>query len=301
MSTDSGLPKCSEGLREIEVFIFPEVPHTATEGWLGGQGASEAEMSRRFAEIFPTGSSVRGLKTSGEPVSAGEAGGWEARASAGGSTFDMQGGSEDKDQIERLAAEWRNAEERGIVQGVELGLARGREESSQQIEAALRKAHVQVGELLASFSESKLHYFHQLEQEAVRLALAIAARVLRREAQMDPLLLTGAVRVALGQLSDSTAVRLRVPLQEQRMWEQALALIPERAMRPEVVGEPQMKSGECRMETALGTADLSLWSQLKEIERGFFDRVGERGQESAESEHGSAESGGKSAAAGSGQ
>ena len=35
----------------------------------------------------------------------------------------------------------------------------------------------------------------------VKLALAIAARILRREAQTDPLLLTGAVRVALGQLA----------------------------------------------------------------------------------------------------
>ncbi len=35
----------------------------------------------------------------------------------------------------------------------------------------------------------------------MKLALAVAARILRREAQMDPLLLTGAVRVALGQLA----------------------------------------------------------------------------------------------------
>jgi hypothetical protein len=50
-----------------------------------------------------------------------------------------------------------------------------------------------------------------VEHEVVELALAVAARILRREAQMDPLLLTGAVRVALGQLSGSTEVRVRVP------------------------------------------------------------------------------------------
>ena len=44
-------------------------------------------------------------------------------------------------------------------------------------------------------------YLHAVEHEVVKLALAVAARILRREAQMDPLLLTGAVRVALGQLS----------------------------------------------------------------------------------------------------
>jgi flagellar assembly protein FliH len=54
----------------------------------------------------------------------------------------------------------------------------------------------------------------------------VAARILRREAQMDPLLLTGAVRVALGQLSGSTEVRLRVPPAELDLWTEAIALLP---------------------------------------------------------------------------
>ena len=59
----------------------------------------------------------------------------------------------------------------------------------------------QAAELCESFAEERDRYLHAVEQEVVRLALAVAARILRREAQMDPLLLTGAVRVALGQLS----------------------------------------------------------------------------------------------------
>ena len=90
---------------------------------------------------------------------------------------------------------------------------------------------------------------------------------------MDPLLLMGAVRVALGQLSESTAVRLRVPARDQRLWEEAMALIPRLASRPQVIGDQQLELGECRMETELGMADLGLWPQLKEIERGFFDRL----------------------------
>jgi hypothetical protein len=48
-----------------------------------------------------------------------------------------------------------------------------------------------------------------------------------------------------------------------------------------------MELGDCRMETELGSADLGLWPQLKEIERGFFDRVGEPNREM----HASARSG----------
>ena len=57
-------------------------------------------------------------------------------------------------------------------------------------------------------------FLRTIEQEVVRLALAIAARILRREAQTDPLFLVGAVRVALGQLAATMQVRLRVPAEE---------------------------------------------------------------------------------------
>jgi len=108
----------------------------------------------------------------------------------------------------------------------------------------------------------------------VELALAVAARILRREAQMDPLLLTGAVRVALGQLSGSTQVRLRVPESELDLWSEAMALAPNLALKPTVVPGDQMRLGDCVIETELGSVDLGIRAQLGEIERGFFDRPG---------------------------
>jgi flagellar assembly protein FliH len=107
-----------------------------------------------------------------------------------------------------------------------------------------------------------------------RLALAVAARILRREAQMDPLLLTGAVRVALGQLSDSTQVRLRVPAADLGLWKEAMALMPNLAVRPEVMAGEGMHLGDCRIETELGSVDLGLRAQLGEIERSFLGRTG---------------------------
>ncbi len=114
---------------------------------------------------------------------------------------------------------------------------------------------------------------HSVEQEVVKLALAIAARILRREAQMDPLLLTGAVRVALGQLSGSTEVRLRVPPSELDLWTEAIALLPNLALKPIVTPGEGMRLGNCVIETSLGSVDLGLRAQLVEIERGFFDRA----------------------------
>ena len=166
------------------------------------------------------------------------------------------------------------AEARGEVRGIERFAAQARQEALSLFEADRARLHGQAAGLAGEFAAERELYFQQVEHEVVRLALAIAARVLRREALMDPLLLTGAVRVALGQLSETTAVRLRVPAEDEHLWREALALMPGLPLRPKVIADTRMGLGECRMETELGAADLGLWAQLGEIERGFFDRVG---------------------------
>ena len=60
------------------------------------------------------------------------------------------------------------------------------------------------------------------------------------------------------------------------MWEEALGRMPGLVQRPRIVGDAELSLGNCRMETDLGSVDLGLWAQLKEIERGFFDRVAPR-------------------------
>jgi flagellar assembly protein FliH len=101
---------------------------------------------------------------------------------------------------------------------------------------------------------------------------------------MDPLLLTGAVRVALGQLAGSTQVRLQVPAAELDLWSEAMALVPNLAVRPTVIAGEGMRLGDCTIETAMGSVDLGIRAQLGEIERGFFDRAGSSGSGSRESD-----------------
>ena len=148
-----------------------------------------------------------------------------------------------------------------------------------QSERLLQQSELARGALLRAieaFDASREEYFTQVEKEVVRLALAVAARILHREAQMDPLLLSGAVRVALGQLSESTEVRLHVPLPEVEMWGEMLRLMPNLPLRPSILPDDRMQAGECRLETHLGSVDLGVRAQLTEIERGFFDLLQQR-------------------------
>jgi flagellar assembly protein FliH len=129
---------------------------------------------------------------------------------------------------------------------------------------------------VAGFTAARDGYFAKVEREVVELALAIAARIVQREVGLDPLLLAGAVRVALGQLGESTSVQLRVPAASQSLWAEMLRLMPNLPVHPDLVAESEMKDGECVIETQLGRVDLGVRAQLKEIERGFFDLLSHR-------------------------
>lgn len=175
---------------------------------------------------------------------------------------------------QRLAEEARRAFEAGRERGRQEGRAVEQEAQAASLEAGRERQVRQTAELVEKFVQERDRYLQKVEHEVVELALAIAARILRREAQMDPLLLTGAVRVALGQLSSSTEVRLKVPPLELDLWEEAIALMPKLALKPTVVAGEGMRLGDCRVEAELGSVDLGIRAQLAEIERGFFDRVG---------------------------
>ncbi|HEX6771116.1 MAG TPA: FliH/SctL family protein [Acidobacteriaceae bacterium] len=146
---------------------------------------------------------------------------------------------------------------------------------AEQKEALERKCAAEVVAALSSFREEQKRYFQEAESALLRLALGIAARVLHREAQLDPLLLRGPVRVALEDAQKETACVLEVAEGEVGKWRQWLSSDSATAF-VEVRGKQNVAAGHCRIEMGASTADLSVHSQLAEIERGFFDLLNSR-------------------------
>jgi len=175
---------------------------------------------------------------------------------------------------EAHAEELRRSFESGRECGWKEGRAMEREACAALLQASESRHIEKAARLLEGFDIQRIRYFETVEREVVRLALAVAARILRREAQMDPLLLSGAVRVALGQLASSTPARLRVPPSDVELWKDTIANLPNLPVKPAVLAGDAMSLGECVLETELGSVDLSVAAQLAEIEHGFFDRVG---------------------------
>lgn len=179
--------------------------------------------------------------------------------------------AEREERERRWARELEAARRQGVEQGRTAALG---EESPWR-----KQCTAQLAAAIEEFRTRSDEYLAQVEHEVVRLALAVAERILHREAQMDPLLLTGAVRVALGCLAESTEVRLRVPAAQQEMWAEMLRLMPALPLRPEVVADTEMAATDAQLETALGRVDLGVRAQIEEIERGFFDLLEVRGKQ----------------------
>lgn len=149
-----------------------------------------------------------------------------------------------------------------------------RKDSEQEMEQRTAEDRSMVLRACEEFAKERTRYFATVESQVVKLALAIAARVLQREARMDPLLLSGAVRVALEKVDEESEIRLRVPMSEAELWSEEFEAAGAGAVR--VVGDEGMARGECVLETSVGTVDLGVEAQLGEIERGFFDLMQRR-------------------------
>ena len=156
----------------------------------------------------------------------------------------------------------------------------GRQSAQQQLrserEAALAKQREHIGLALREFASERQNYYRRIEGEVVELALAIARKILHREAQIDPHTLAGIVRVTLEKLDTGTKVDLHVHPKEAAEWRHYFACQMENVPPPEVFEDSAIAPGECRIDTSLGSTEVGLESQLKEIETGLLDLLAER-------------------------
>jgi flagellar assembly protein FliH len=167
-----------------------------------------------------------------------------------------------------------------LAQREAVARAAGRQEGEAQARAAgeehLAQIRGSVSSALADFARDRAQYYQQVESEVVQLALSIARKILYREAQVDPLLLAGMVRVALEKIESTTKVVMRVNPHQVSECRGYFAHHMEASQVPDVVEDPAMQTDHCVLQTALGTTEVGVEVQLKEIEQGLLDLLAKR-------------------------
>jgi len=150
-------------------------------------------------------------------------------------------------------------------------------EARLQMEYEARSAEQfdKMRQALELFQAERRDYFSRVESDVVQLALAIAAKILHREAQVDPMLVAALVRVAIDKLHDGSSVSVRVSPAEAGKWRAFLAN-PLNGSTIEIVEDAHLGPADCILETELGSANFSIQAQMKEVEQGFFDLLAQR-------------------------
>jgi flagellar assembly protein FliH len=164
---------------------------------------------------------------------------------------------------QELAASVEAARKKGFQEGQAAASAA----AAQMIEQERLAVTAAVGD----FGQQRAEYFRHVETETVQLALSIARKVLHREAQMDPLLLAGVVRVALDQMQAGTRLVLRTSPASARIWAEFCSQHLQKEHTIEVVPDSTLEGHRCILQAEVGSTEISLDAQLHEIESGFFD------------------------------
>jgi flagellar assembly protein FliH len=157
------------------------------------------------------------------------------------------------------AAAWTEGFQQGYDEGLKL--------AAQEQEETLAR----LGSLLGQVAADNEELLRGLETQVVELALAVAEKVIAREARTDPQIILSVVRSALSEVHDATELRIHVnpddvPLLEQR-WQEMLPRSV--AAHSELIVDELVERGGVIVETRIGYVDSQLKTRINQVVTSF--------------------------------
>ncbi|WP_031500655.1 FliH/SctL family protein [Bryobacter aggregatus] len=149
--------------------------------------------------------------------------------------------------------------------------ARAQARIQHEIEPWLKR----MAQSIEDLATVKQRYRLESEEQLVRLAVAIARRILHREIQVDCEALLGLIHAAMQRLEVRELNRVLLNPKDHAALQpflERLGLPP----RVEIVSDAGLDRGALLLESTTGILDASIQAQLDEVERGFVDLMGRR-------------------------
>ncbi len=117
--------------------------------------------------------------------------------------------------------------------------------------------------------DARQAWLQHWEKSAIHVAAAIAARLIRRELSQDPQITITLVREALELAAGNAQLKIRLsPGDHANLHGQVQSVVRELAplAEAELIADPHVAPGGCRVETRFGAIDQQFESQLARIE-----------------------------------
>ena len=172
-----------------------------------------------------------------------------------------------RDEAARIRTQAMEEGRKAALQAVEATLKTKIEQQLASLIPALKQAVTQILDARQSWQR---HW----EQHALRVASAIASRIVRREIDKVPLITLDLVREALNLAAGNERITLRLhPDDQATLGDRAGQLAQELGSLAEVrvVADPSISSGGCRVDTEFGSIDQQLEAQLARITEELLD------------------------------
>lgn len=176
----------------------------------------------------------------------------------------LRGSEEESTRIEKAAYET------GFHQGEKAGM----ELAEKKIEAVMRR----YGDAIAEIGNLRATLYSQVEQDAVKLAVAVARKIVHREILADPEITQTMVRVALSRAAARSPIAIRLnPVDHRYLLDHKSEWlgIADGGMQVDLVADKSIGRGGCLIETECGNIDARIEEEFREVERSFFGDGGE--------------------------
>ncbi len=155
------------------------------------------------------------------------------------------------------------------MEGRQAGQAAIEETVKKQLAQQLTTLMPALQQVIAEIRHAKQAWLSHWEKSAVHVAAAIARRLVRRELSRSPEIALKLVREALELAAGGSQVRIHLnPADHQTLRPQIEMLVRETSGvgTAELIADPEVTSGGCRVETRFGVIDQQLEAQLARIE-----------------------------------
>ena len=171
--------------------------------------------------------------------------------------------------VDQARKEAEQVRQQAQVEGRRAGQAEIERFVEKQLGQQLATLLPALGQVIAEIGHAKQAWLAHWEKSGVHLAAAIAERLIRRELAQRPEIPLALVREALELAVGSSELRIHMhPADHQALRPQVEALIAELSPlgSAELVADPQISPGGCRLETRFGVIDQQFEAQLARIE-----------------------------------
>jgi flagellar assembly protein FliH len=162
----------------------------------------------------------------------------------------------------------RRAQEQGRQEGMRDAERRIQQAAEQRVTKAVTDLQAALRQAVATLESDRQSWIAAWESQAVRLAAAIAERVIRQELDREPEITLRLIRESLEMAAGAGRVSLHVsPQDRQTLGERLDRLVQDlrRLAEAEIVADPEVAPGGCRVVTEFGEIDQRLQTQLARI------------------------------------